>query len=155
MRRSLLAVALAAMAAGCGPFFDGIGGSSEEIADAVDEAGASNKPFRLANVTDFEWDRFYAFSGYTSPRQIDRALGFHWGDAKHSDFVKSDGGSLLVFVRDGEVVEAFDHDCLDRHEFTPADATLRVSRVRGGGETFDYVLPVDVAPPRQCRAFLH
>jgi hypothetical protein len=160
MRRSLLAIALAAMAAGCGPFWDGIGASSDEIADAVEEAGKSGKPFRLAHVTDFEWDRFYAFGGYTSARQIDRTLGFHWGDAEHSDFVKSDGGSLLVFVRHGEVVGAFDQDwgdghfdCLDRREFTPKDA-FRVKRLRDGGERLDYVLPVNSALTRQCRALL-
>jgi hypothetical protein len=160
MRRALLAVALAGIVAGCGPFWDGVGDSSDEITDAVDAAGASGKAFRLANVTDFEWDRFYAFGGYTTPRQIDRTLGFHWGDAEHSDFVKSDGGSLLVFVRDGEVVEAFDQnwadghfDCLHRREFTPEDATLRVSRVSEGGETFDYVLPVDSVMRRHCRSF--
>jgi uncharacterized protein YciI len=37
--------------AGCGPFWDGIGGSSDEIAKAVERG----KPFRLADVTDFEW----------------------------------------------------------------------------------------------------
>jgi len=100
-------------------------------------------------VTDFDWDHFYAFGAYSTRRQIDRALGFHWGDAAHSDFVKSDGGSLLVFVRDGDVVEAFDQDwadgqfsCIGRREFTPEDARFRVS-----GEN---VLPADGPPARSC-----
>jgi hypothetical protein len=143
VRNALLLATI--LLAGCGPFFDGVGGSSDEIADAV-EAG---KPFRLADVTGFDWDRFYAFGSYTTPDQIDKALGFHWEDAKHSDFVESDGGSLLVFVRDGEVVEAFDQDwgaghfsCVDRREFTPEDASFRV---RG-----ENVLAADGRRSRSC-----
>src|SRR5215218_1862507 len=123
MRRGLLLAAM--LLAGCGPFWDGIGGSSDEIADAVE----SGKPFRLADVTDFEWDRLYVIPAYSSQRDVERQLGFHWGDAEHSDFRTTDGGSLLAFVRDGEVVEAFDQDagdgvfvCLDGEVLSRADA---------------------------------
>ena len=129
MRRVLLLAAV--LLAGCGPFFDGVGGSSDEIADAVKQG----KPFRLADVTDFEWDRFYVFGPYMSNDSVDRRLGFDWGKAENSDYHMTEGGSLLVFVRDGEVVHAFDQPstegaftCVGRAPLTPAQAVLRVKR---------------------------
>jgi hypothetical protein len=143
MRRGLLAVALAGIVAGCGPFWDGIGGSSDEIADAVKQG----EPFRLADVTGFEWDRFCVFGPYLSNDSVDRRLGFDWGKAENSDYRLQDGGSLLVFVRDGEVVHAFDQPntdgyfvCLGNEPVTPEQAMLRVKQVREGGVALDYVL---------------
>jgi hypothetical protein len=131
MRRGLLAVALAGIVAGCGPFWDGIGGSSDEIADAVKQG----EPFRLADVTGFEWDRFCVFGPYLSNDSVDRRLGFDWGKAENSDYKLQEGGSLLVFVRDGEVVHAFDQPtghgdftCVGQRVLTPAEALLRVER---------------------------
>jgi hypothetical protein len=129
MRRGLLAVALAGIVGGCGPFWDGIGGSSDEIAEAVERGGT----FRLADVTDFEWDRFYTFGPYLSNDRVDRTLGFDWGKAENSDYAHQDGGSLLVFVREGEVVHAFDQPdtdgdftCVGPHPLAPREAVLRV-----------------------------
>jgi hypothetical protein len=143
MRRGLLAVALVGIVAGCGPFWDGIGGSSEEIADAVKQG----KPFTLADVTDFEWDRFYVFGPYMSNARVDRELGFDWGKGENSDYKAQEGGSLLVFVRDGEVVHAFDQPdtdgyfvCVGQDPLTPDQAELRVKQVREGGVALDYVL---------------
>jgi len=138
-------VLAATLLAGCAPFSDGIGGSSDEVADAI----AAGKPFRLADLTDFEWDRFYSFGAYLTNERVDEQLGFHWGKAEASDFASSDGGSLLVFVRDGEVVEAFDQDwddgyfdCVGGREFTPKDASFRV---RG-----EHVLAADGRKARSC-----
>jgi hypothetical protein len=143
MRRGLLAVLLIGIVAGCGPFWDGIGGSSDEIADAVKQG----KPFRLADVTDFEWDRFYVFGPYLSNDRVDRELGFDWGKGENSDYKVREGGSLLVFVRDGEVVHAFDQPdtdgnfvCVGQDPLTPEQAVLRVKQVREGGVALDYVL---------------
>jgi hypothetical protein len=111
-----------------------VGGPSDEITDAV-KAG---KPFRLADVTDFEWDRFYVVHPYMHNESVDRRLGFDWGKAEHSDYRAADGGTLLVFVRDGEVVHAFDQPdsdgyfgCVDPRPLTPGEAMLRVHRVGG------------------------
>jgi hypothetical protein len=154
MRRLLLAAALTATTAGWGPC-DGIGGASDDIADAVEAADESGRPFRLAEVTDFEWDRFYAIQGYFSQENVDKRLGFHWGDASNSDFARSDGGMLLVFVHDREVVEAFDQDtghgdfsCLAWRGLSPAQAVLRVERHVEGKNLFRLVR----APGRQPRS---
>jgi hypothetical protein len=143
VRRVLLLAAV--LFAGCGPFFDGVGGSSNDIADAV-KAG---KPFRLADVTDFDWDRFYVVAPYSSNERVDRRLGFEWGKAENSDYAMQDGGSLLIFVRGGEVVHAFDQpgiegdfSCVREDPLTPRQAVLRVKRGR--------VLPPG-RPSRSCR----
>jgi hypothetical protein len=144
MRRGVVLALALLLTAGCG-----VGGSSDQIGDAVHEAAASGRPFRLADVTDFEWDRFYAVPPYSTPREIEEQLGFDWGDAVHSDIDTSDAITLLLFVRDGEVVKAFEQEngagyfsCLDREGFTPAEAVLRVKRV----QTIDYVLHGAPAP---------
>ena len=162
--RSLLAVSLAALVAGCGPF-DGIDGSSEELADAVYEAGATGRPLRLAEATSFEWDRVHVFGPYTPASEIERSLGFRWGGANDSEISTSDVMALVVFVRDGEVVKAFEQgygdgifDCLDRRTLgrnglTPTQAVLPVQRTRRDGQTFDVVLPGPALEARARRCY--
>jgi hypothetical protein len=100
-------VALIAAVAGCG-----VGGSSDDIADAVHDAAESGRPFRLAD----------------------------------------DVITLLVFVRDGEVVKAYDQGngdgffhCLGKRGLSPEEAVFRVKRVDEGEFNLDYVLR---PPPR-------
>jgi hypothetical protein len=161
MRRLSAAVALALFAAGCGPFFDGVGSASDDIADAVHAAAEDGSTFRLADVTDFEWDRFYVVGPYFSQENADKQLGFHWSHASNSDYKMSDGGSLLVFVRDGEVVRAYDQSngdgiftCVGFRGLTPSQASLRVKRelqrFEGEIEKLDFVLPVGRPPDRRC-----
>lgn len=136
----MLGVVVAAMAGGCGPFADDVDGSLEELDDAVQRASETGRPFRLAAVTSFEWDRFYVFPPNSTPERINRTLGFEWEQADHSNIGSDDSINLLVFVRDGEVVRAFDHDrgrgdliCLSgpvlgRAGVARRDAVLRVAR---------------------------
>jgi hypothetical protein len=95
-------------------------------------------------VTDFDWDRFHVFGPYMSNDSVDRRLGFDWGKAENSDYRMQEGGSLLVFVRDGDVVHAFDQPdtdgdfaCLGNEPLVPEQAVLRVKH---GGVALDYVL---------------
>jgi hypothetical protein len=140
----VLAVAVAALAGGCGPFADDVDGSLDELDDAVRRASETGRPFRLSAVTSFDWDRFYVFPPNTTPERINRTLGFEWEQADHSNIGSSDSITLLVFVRDGEVTRAFDHDrgrgdliCLSgrvlgRAAVARRDAVLRVPPTRGG-----------------------
>jgi hypothetical protein len=139
-----VAVVVAALAGGCGPFADDVDGSLEELDDAVRRASETGRPFRLSAVTSFEWDRFYVFPPNSTPERIDRTLGFEWEQADHSNIGSDDSINLLVFVREGEVVRAFDHDrgrgdliCLSgrvlgRPAVARGDAVLRVPRARAG-----------------------
>jgi hypothetical protein len=149
VRRLGVIAALALAFAGCGS--DSVSGTSEEIADAVHRAGTSDEPFRLAEATGFDWDRAYVFGPYTSPRRIREQLGFDWDGADDTAVETADWVALLVFLRDGEVVEAYDQEVtggdftdLPRLEgeglsLTPEEAVLRVRRFREGGETFEIV----------------
>jgi hypothetical protein len=140
-----LALVLAALAGGCGPFADDdVDGSLDELDDAVRRASETGRPFRLSAVTSFAWDRFHVFPPNSTPTRINRTLGFEWGRADHSNVGSDDSINLLVFVRGGEVVRAFDHDrgrgdlvclsgrALGRPAVTRPDAVLRVSRARAG-----------------------
>jgi hypothetical protein len=156
---------LVVVAAGCGSFGDGIGGSMTELEAAVERSGDTGTSFRLTSVTDFEWDRVHVFGPYTPPAQIDRALGFHWDDAENSEARETDGITLVAFVRDRKVIRAFDQargpaflDCLGRrvlkrNGLTPDDAVLRTERVTVAGEDrYDVVVPARPLTPRQERA---
>jgi hypothetical protein len=147
MRLGLVLAVAALLVVGCG-----VGGSSDDIGDAVHEAATSGRPFRLADATDFDWDRFYAVPPYSSPKAIEEQLGFEWGDAVHSGIKTNDVITLLVFVRDGEVVKAFDQGngdgyfhCVGKRGLTPEEAIFRVKRVDEGDFYLDYVLG---PPPR-------
>jgi hypothetical protein len=147
-----LAIVLAAFAVGCGPFGDDVEGSLEELGDAIRQAREGGKPFRLSSATRFDWDRVYFFSPSSSPARVRRALGFDWEQADDSNVGSDDSVSLVVFVRDGRVERAFDHQvdrgdlrCLSvrvlrRPGLDRRDAVLRVERVRSGGRRRDLVI---------------
>lgn len=139
-----MAGVVAALAGGCGPFADDVDGSLEELDDAVRRASETGEPFRLAAVTSFGWDRFHVFPPDSTPERINRTLGFEWDQADHSNIGSDNSINLLVFVRDGEVARAFDHQrdrgdliCLSgrvlgRAAVARRDAILRVPRTRRG-----------------------
>ena len=134
---------------------DEVDGSFRPLADAVREAARTGEPVRLAAVTDFEWDRVYAFPPYWGSDEISDSLEFDWdGESKDND-----GYGLLVFVEDGEVVHAYDHSisdtylvCIDvtwvRGGLTPTEAVLRVTRHDEDGGTWYFV---SLAQPRDAR----
>jgi hypothetical protein len=53
---------------------------------------------KIADITDFTWDKMYIFSPYTSSAQVDRALGFEWQEYKSLGIESNDTDDLLVFV---------------------------------------------------------
>jgi hypothetical protein len=111
-RRHAAALTAAALVAGagCGPFGDEVEGSLEPLSAAAKRAGRTHASFRLASVTDFDWDRVYVFPPYRSSEEIERELGFDWGGAGDSESTSNDAWYLLVFVNGGQVTRAFDHE---------------------------------------------
>jgi hypothetical protein len=136
-----------------------VDGTLEPLADAVERSARTGEPFRLESVTDFEWDRMYAFPPYTPADEIRRGLGIEWADAGDSSIGTSDVVTLLVFMRDRQVVRAFDHGieggdlvCVAPPVVEgglPADeAVLRASRSPAYGGSLEVV---SLARPRNDR----
>lgn len=138
-RRLLVALLSVAVLAGCGN--DGVGAPGLQLRlEAVLVASArSNNPVRLADVTDFAWDRFHSFPPYTSDARITDALGFQWTGGQSYDLEERDDVSLLVFVSGDRVTAslAYPRDRGDfagidpRRAFTPATAVFRAHRTPG------------------------
>ena len=79
------------------------------MADAVETSAETGEPFRLSSVTDFEWDRAHVVAPYASAEAVNRELGFRWDDAEGA-VPQTDARYLIVFVSNGAVTEAFEHD---------------------------------------------
>lgn len=80
---------------------------ADRIAAAVD--GGEGLTLDMAELAPFEWGRFCAFEPYTTEQVGERALGFDWPYA-WSDVEVLDDRAYLVFVDDGRIVSAFDHE---------------------------------------------
>ena len=106
-----------------------------ELLQQETENGAEDRPFRLTDLTDFEWDGFVAFGPYTTQEVAERALGFPWPEISQFEIDRRDSLSVLVFVKDGLVVRA------ERHPRCKPDFDRRLSaRLFAPGET---VLVID------------
>ena len=155
-----LTAAVVAAVAGCGPFGDGVDGSFEPLGEVVEDAARTDQAFRLSSVTDFDWDRVHAFPPYSSREEIVRQLGLEWDGAGDTASRENDSYNLLVFVRGGQVVRAFDDyvgdgnlTCIDppvvRGGLSRSEAVLRVSEARNAdGSSHHYVA---LARPRDAR----
>lgn len=75
-----------------------------ELADDIRIAAAAGDPL-LAEVTDFEWDHVCVFPPTATEAEVDALLGFEWGVIGGDP--SPDRRTLLVLVRDGEVVTHF------------------------------------------------
>jgi hypothetical protein len=95
----------------------------------------SGGSLRMVDYTRFEWDRFFVFGPYTTPDQIEHALGLDWKGAQRSGIAERDGICLLVFVNDSEVVRFVEQprdegdwaDVARPQPFTPRTARFHLS----------------------------
>jgi hypothetical protein len=69
------------------------------------QAGGESVHLDLVRVMPFGWEKFYVFPPYTPIEDIDRALGFKWGQAKKTRINERDDITLLVFVMGKTVYE--------------------------------------------------
>ncbi len=76
------------------------------LAAAVVKKQGSNKDvsIRLADLTNFGWDKVYIFHPYTPITTIDAELGSASAEVRHIPIDMSDSFNLLVFTQDGKVV---------------------------------------------------
>jgi len=94
---------LAVSASGC----DGFAVVPPRAVSAALREAATQGPgthIRLADVTNFEWDREFWFQCYTQREEAEAALGFKWPDFDKYDLQETDSYSLLVFVARSVVV---------------------------------------------------
>lgn len=56
----------------------------------------------MRGLTDFEWERMYAFEAYTGDDEVSDTLGFPWGTGDNLR-MPNDGFLLLIFAKEREV----------------------------------------------------
>ncbi|MFN3429658.1 MAG: hypothetical protein ACK46X_06870 [Candidatus Sericytochromatia bacterium] len=138
MRRLAWGAAIALVLSGCRAE-PTAHGPEERLAVAVEQAGQAGKPLKLADATDFPWDRVHIFSPYVATADIERALGFRWPEAAATGIQERDDVALLVFVQGKRVVRTLrparnrgDWAMIENHAgFTPAKAVFHVTRDEG------------------------
>lgn len=75
------------------------------ISDAL--SGGVGTVFKMKDITGYQWDRFYVFEPYTSREMIHDAIGSKFLKAYQVPLGVDEQYCLLVFVKDGRVVEHF------------------------------------------------
>jgi hypothetical protein len=60
--------------------------------------------FRLADLTDFAWDRVVFLGPYQNQAKANNALGFEWKDFSKYGLEMSESFGLVVFAQAGQVV---------------------------------------------------
>jgi hypothetical protein len=89
---------------------------AEAVARAADDSQHPNVDF--TRLGPFPWDTLHVFGAYTPPTEIDKELGFHWPGASDSLIQAQDTVALVVFVKDGMVVQWIDFP-INRGRFAP------------------------------------
>jgi hypothetical protein len=77
---------------------------AENFTLAVARADREDAPLELRDVANFDWDRVLLVQSGTPRAAISRRLGREW-----TGIDTVDGGDLLIFLRDGEVVRFADY----------------------------------------------
>lgn len=70
-------------------------------------------------LTSFSWDKLYVFGPYTPPKKIDTILDKYWIGSRFTEIKSSDRISLLVFTKNGQVVQYLESP-RSRGDFSPA-----------------------------------
>ena len=98
---------------------------------------------RLEALTPFGWDRVYIFPPYTTPEGVRKSLGFDWPKASAIGIDSRDDINLLVFVKDGRVVQyvAYPrvhgdfHQLGDPSGYSPEEAVFVVEEEEAPGQS--------------------
>jgi len=103
------------------------------------QVSADGTVLHLSAITQFKWEKVFIFGPYTSRRAIEQALGFHWASPVVKEIESSDSFELLIFVRNGRVVQyarvqrrSADWDISDQNGFTPSESSFLVRRPSAG-----------------------
>lgn len=63
----------------------------------------------LAKVSDKSWDRVCIIGPYALNKAAEEVLGFKWDIEKNTEITSNDRISLLIFVKNNQVVEFVQH----------------------------------------------
>jgi hypothetical protein len=89
------------------------------VSTAIATQVQQNKmPIKIADLTDFKWEKLHVFTPYTPQKSVDRALGFHWQDYQSTGLIASDQFCLLVFVANGKVIKVSEYP-VNKGTFAP------------------------------------
>ncbi len=80
--------------------------TSLAISNAVREGAAT---LDVGAICDTSWDRLFVFGPYSGESDVHDELGYEWTDFNKSGIEMNDASTLLVFVKDGKVVDWFNH----------------------------------------------
>lgn len=85
--------------------------SLSEAITTVVKKNTDDKPpiFKMRRVTPFLWDKLYIFSPYTTSEVINKTLKLKWDKIECSSIASNDSINLLVFLKDGKVVNYLEH----------------------------------------------
>jgi len=73
----------------------------------------------LSLLSTSTWDKVYVFRPYTLPEKIDKVLGNYWIGSRFTEIKSSDRISLLVFTKNGQVVQYLEFP-RSQGDFSPA-----------------------------------
>lgn len=91
-------------------------GSNKDLRNKLEEAivNKSNlalknnekySQFRLSDITDFDWDKFYIFEEYVNEKNIKEITGMEWEGADVPG-----GNRRILFINNREIVQYVDFD---------------------------------------------
>ncbi|WP_419997079.1 hypothetical protein [Streptomyces boninensis] len=96
----------ALLCGGCSQFGGGVDIEHDQelvdkLKDLVDEEGTA----KLADLTDFSWDRVHIFEEYADAKRIEKIVGEPVID---DEYYSAQNTNLLIFVNDGDVTRAIE-----------------------------------------------
>jgi hypothetical protein len=114
----------------------------QKLSAAIEEKRQSDERvvIQMKSLTNFEWDKFYVFTPYTTAEEVRDTLGFDTTITAHSKIEVTESHNLLVFVRDNQVVLSIDFarsagdfgKLKRRGGYSPAEAIFEV-KAEGSG----------------------
>jgi hypothetical protein len=100
MRELGLLVAMCLALAGC---------SSNKASEAIGEQVRAANAVDLRTVAAGDWDRVCVLGPYSNAQAAQETLGFSWPVESRSSVGENDSVSLLLFVREKQVVHSIEH----------------------------------------------
>lgn len=93
----------------------------------------NNTEISIKTLTDFDWDKGFLFTPYSTQEGIDEQLGVHFNDPSNIDW--RDDIYLLVFMKDDKVVQyveierqGADFKLREKEYLTPSNDVIIIER---------------------------